>query len=185
MLAMALWMVAPVLPGLVQMLLWAALLLGYGCYLLRGRAAHWAGHGRWASSASCSARPSWSGVASGGRDPLAPLARICAAARRRSSWPSRASRPSTSSTPRWRATGGKTAMLDFYADWCVSCKEMEKLTFVDPAVQGAAGQHRAAAGGRDRQRCGRPGDAEALRPVRAAGHHPVRPRRARKSPIAG
>jgi thiol:disulfide interchange protein DsbD len=32
-------------------------------------------------------------------------------------------------------TGGKTVMLDFYADWCVSCKEMEKLTFVDAAVQ--------------------------------------------------
>jgi len=26
-------------------------------------------------------------------------------------------------------------MLDFYADWCVSCKEMEKQTFVDPAVK--------------------------------------------------
>ena len=26
-------------------------------------------------------------------------------------------------------------MLDFYADWCVSCKEMEKLTFVDPNVR--------------------------------------------------
>jgi thiol:disulfide interchange protein DsbD len=26
-------------------------------------------------------------------------------------------------------------MLDFYADWCVSCKEMEKFTFSDPAVQ--------------------------------------------------
>ena len=26
-------------------------------------------------------------------------------------------------------------MLDFYADWCVSCKEMEKQTFTDPAVQ--------------------------------------------------
>ena len=25
-------------------------------------------------------------------------------------------------------------MLDFYADWCVSCKEMEALTFVDPTV---------------------------------------------------
>ncbi len=25
-------------------------------------------------------------------------------------------------------------MLDFYADWCVSCKEMEKYTFSDPAV---------------------------------------------------
>jgi thiol:disulfide interchange protein DsbD len=31
----------------------------------------------------------------------------------------------------------KTVMLDFYADWCVSCKEMEKLTFSDPAVQAA------------------------------------------------
>jgi len=29
----------------------------------------------------------------------------------------------------------KTVMLDFYADWCVSCKEMEALTFTDPAVQ--------------------------------------------------
>ena len=28
-------------------------------------------------------------------------------------------------------------MLDFYADWCISCKEMEKLTFTDPAVKAA------------------------------------------------
>ena len=32
---------------------------------------------------------------------------------------------------------GKTVMLDFYADWCVSCKEMEMLTFADPAVKKA------------------------------------------------
>jgi thiol:disulfide interchange protein DsbD len=32
---------------------------------------------------------------------------------------------------------GKTVMLDFYADWCVSCKEMEAFTFSDPAVQKA------------------------------------------------
>ena len=25
-------------------------------------------------------------------------------------------------------------MLDFYADWCVSCKEMESFTFTDPKV---------------------------------------------------
>ena len=25
-------------------------------------------------------------------------------------------------------------MLDFYADWCISCKEMEKYTFSDPRV---------------------------------------------------
>lgn len=32
---------------------------------------------------------------------------------------------------------GQTVMLDFYADWCVSCKEMEALTFTDTAVQQA------------------------------------------------
>ena len=32
---------------------------------------------------------------------------------------------------------GKTVMLDFYADWCVSCKEMEKYTFPQPEVRAA------------------------------------------------
>jgi thiol:disulfide interchange protein DsbD len=32
-------------------------------------------------------------------------------------------------------TAGRPVMLDFYADWCVSCKEMERFTFTDPAVQ--------------------------------------------------
>jgi thiol:disulfide interchange protein DsbD len=32
-------------------------------------------------------------------------------------------------------TGGRRVMLDFYADWCVSCIEMEKLTFTKPEVK--------------------------------------------------
>lgn len=32
---------------------------------------------------------------------------------------------------------GKSTMLDFYADWCVSCIEMEEYTFTDAAVQSA------------------------------------------------
>jgi thiol:disulfide interchange protein DsbD len=35
------------------------------------------------------------------------------------------------------ASQGKTVMLDFYADWCVSCKEMEEYTFTDAGVQAA------------------------------------------------
>lgn len=31
-------------------------------------------------------------------------------------------------------TAGRPVMLDFYADWCVSCKEMERFTFSDPEV---------------------------------------------------
>ncbi len=34
-------------------------------------------------------------------------------------------------------SAGKPAMLDFYADWCVSCKEMEKFTFTKSEVQSA------------------------------------------------
>jgi thioredoxin:protein disulfide reductase len=35
------------------------------------------------------------------------------------------------------SAGGKSVMLDFYADWCVSCKEMEFKTFPQPAVREA------------------------------------------------
>ncbi|MCK9396730.1 MAG: protein-disulfide reductase DsbD [Methylobacter sp.] len=34
-------------------------------------------------------------------------------------------------------TNGQAVMLDFYADWCVSCQEMEHYTFADPKVQAA------------------------------------------------
>jgi thioredoxin:protein disulfide reductase len=35
------------------------------------------------------------------------------------------------------SANGKTVMLDFYADWCTSCKEMEKLTFSDAKIKTA------------------------------------------------
>ena len=35
------------------------------------------------------------------------------------------------------AARGQVVMFDYYADWCVSCKEMERFTFSDPAVRAA------------------------------------------------
>jgi len=135
MLAMALWMAAPVLPGLVQMLLWAALLLGYGAYLLRGlgQRAHWVGPAIGAAAIVLGAIQ-LVGAASGARDPLAPLARFTGGAPVQ---PLAFTRIKTAAQldAALAATGSRTAMLDFYADWCKSCKEMEKLTFVDPAVK--------------------------------------------------
>jgi thiol:disulfide interchange protein DsbD len=132
MLAMALWLVSPVIPAAAQMLLWAALLLGYGFYLLRARG-HWAAMALGAAFAVLGALQ-LVGVASGGRDALAPLAHLRAGAAQP---PLAFTRIKTVAQldAALAGTGGKTALLDFYADWCVSCKEMEKLTFVDPAVK--------------------------------------------------
>ena len=135
MLAMAIWLVAPVLPAAVQMLAWAALLLGYGFYLLRA-------HQRWHANAFGAALAVLGilqivGVASGGRDPLAPLSHLAAAGHAETGL--RFARIKTveqlDAALAQAGGAGKTAMLDFYADWCVSCKEMEKLTFVAPPVK--------------------------------------------------
>jgi thiol:disulfide interchange protein DsbD len=75
------------------------------------------------------------GAASGGRDPLAPVAHLTGKPHQGLLF--KRVKTVAELDAALAANGGKTAMLDFYADWCVSCKEMEKLTFVDPAVQGA------------------------------------------------
>ncbi|MBC7857707.1 MAG: protein-disulfide reductase DsbD [Burkholderiaceae bacterium] len=131
MLAMAWWLVSPVLPGAVQMLGWTALGIGYGVYLLAGR-------GHWLAKASGVAfmllgGVQLVGVVSGGRDALAPLAHL----QENGAKPLPFTRVKTLAQldAVLAQTGGKTVLLDFYADWCVSCKEMEKITFVEPQVR--------------------------------------------------
>ena len=34
----------------------------------------------------------------------------------------------------WTYKGSRPAIIDFYADWCVACKEMDRFTFHDPKV---------------------------------------------------
>lgn len=131
MLAMALWLVSPVLPAIAQMLGWAALLSGYGFYLLRK-------HRHWAAMAAGAAFAVLGGVqlvgaATGGRDALAPLAHLTGGAHQGLAF--KRIKTVHDLDRELANAGGKTVMLDFYADWCVSCKEMEKLTFVDPRVQ--------------------------------------------------
>jgi thiol:disulfide interchange protein DsbD len=131
MLGMALWLVSPVLPPLVQMILWAALLIGYGAYLL-SRRGHWAAIA-FGTAFGILGALQLVGAATGGRDPLAPLAHLTGTQKHGLAF--KRVKTVAELDAVLAANGGKTAMLDFYADWCVSCKEMEKLTFVDPAVQ--------------------------------------------------
>jgi len=132
MLAMAIWLVSPVLPALLQMLLWGVLLLGYAAYLVRATR-RWPGMALAAGFAVLGA-VQLTGAATGGRDAFAPLAHLGVGQPAHSLKFTRIKTVAQLEAV-LANTGGKTVMLDFYADWCVSCKEMEKLTFVDPRVQ--------------------------------------------------
>ncbi len=83
------------------------------------------------------------GVAANNPDPLQPLrglAGLPSAAGARSPGPAKLAFRSVGSLAELNrmladaAARGQTVMLDFYADWCVSCKEMERYTFTDPRV---------------------------------------------------
>lgn len=132
-LAMAWWLVSPVLPAAVQMLGWTALLVGYGVYLLRNKTGHWAAKSAGVIFAALGLLQ-LVGVSTGGRDVLAPLAHLQAQGAAQP-LPFKRVKTVEELDAMLAQTGGKSAMLDFYADWCVSCKEMEKLTFVAPAVR--------------------------------------------------
>ncbi|MGZ3184849.1 MAG: protein-disulfide reductase DsbD [Telluria sp.] len=134
MLAMALWLASPALPPAVQMLGWTVLLIGYAAWLLR-HGQHWTATAFGITFAILGALQ-LVGLATGGRDPLAPLAQLRGSATASAQpLPFRRIKSSAELDAALAGLNGKTAMLDFYADWCVSCKEMEKLTFSDPRVQ--------------------------------------------------
>jgi len=143
-LGVAVWIVAPVIPASVQMLLWAALLVGSGVFLgalesLGKDATGWERLGKAAGLLALVAGATQVvGAFSGARDPLRPLAGVLAGTQEA---PPRFESIATTSDLNARLkTAGKAALLDFYADWCVSCKEMERFTFTDPKVKARLGQ---------------------------------------------
>jgi thiol:disulfide interchange protein DsbD len=154
-LAAALWIVWPVLGATAQMLLSALWLLVAAASLglfspPAGASSVWRRLGRGLGVALTV----WAvvllvGLAAGSSDPLKPLAVLAArsgpgdvagapsgAANAATAADSLTFAPVRSSTQLDQAVkaAAQPAMLDFYADWCVSCKEMEKFTFSDPRV---------------------------------------------------
>ncbi len=138
-LALAIWIITPVIPVAVQLLLWAGLLIGSGVFLgalepfpqgATGWRRFWKAVGILALLAGAAQGV---GALSGARDPLRPLAGLFAQSPE-ASLPFETVKTLADLDARLKTTD-KAVMLDFYADWCVSCKEMERFTFSDPQVQ--------------------------------------------------
>ncbi len=145
--AVAIWMLERILPATVTMLMWATLLITSAIYMgtlepiaegASGWKRLWKGLG---VILLLQGAMILAGAAMGNSDPLEPLkgSRLQMIA-------------GDTSTPNHLAfkrikgiddlnqaiadanADGKAVMLDFYADWCISCKEFEKYTFSHPGV---------------------------------------------------
>jgi thioredoxin:protein disulfide reductase len=147
MLGVAIWVVAPIVPVVVQMLLWAALLIVGAMYLhaldplpheASDTTRFWKGVGVLSLVAGVALTI---GAFSGHRDILQPLAGFRAAASAGAAGPElRFERVrSLAELDARLKTASAPVMLDFYADWCVSCKEMERFTFSDARVRDKLG----------------------------------------------
>ena len=149
MLGLAVWMLSRILPGNVTMLLWAVLVFMAGVFM---------GGLTTLTSESTGSQKLGKGFGflaiiygvvlllgglTGGSNPLKPLASVnlgsggAMVAETEHELPFKRVKTvdDLDREVAAAASEGKTAFLDFYADWCVSCKEMEAWTFTDAEVQ--------------------------------------------------
>lgn len=144
MLGMAIWLISPVIPVNIQLGLWAVLLIVTAVYhsALDNLPTH-----------ATSFAKLWRGVAvillifgvalfigalSGAKSALHPLSNFTISSASQPKNPSQLNFTRVANIAELEqklAETNQPVMLDFYADWCVACKELEQLTFSDPKIQ--------------------------------------------------
>jgi len=149
MLGLAIWMLSRMLPGGVTLALWAILVFMVGVFMgglttlaAESSAIQKLGKG-FGFLAILYGLLLFLGSLTGGSNPLKPLATVSfggdvmVAEEQHLEFQRIKTVDDLDREIAAAASQGRTAMLDFYADWCVSCKEMEAYTFTDAGVQAA------------------------------------------------
>jgi thioredoxin:protein disulfide reductase len=138
-LAVAAWLLSRIVPGWADMVLWAITAAALAWVLWRAHARSAAGRRMArvvAAPAGVYAAVLLTGAILGASNPLAPLPMLAGEVKhlpfKRFKTVEDLQREVAQA-----AAAGKPVMVDFYADWCVSCIEMEHKTFTKPDVQAA------------------------------------------------
>ncbi len=147
-LAVAIWMLERILPTAITLLLWALLVIVSAVYMgaidaIRDGASGW--YRLWKGLGLVLliyGALMLIGLAAGNTDPLQPLkgaglSTAATAPQQHLQFKKVKSIADLQREVEAASSAGKTVMLDFYADWCVSCKEFEKYVFADPQVLAA------------------------------------------------
>jgi thioredoxin:protein disulfide reductase len=155
-LGVAIWLVSPVIPTAIHMLMWAALLIISAIYLnaIDSLPTGSSGFRKLLKGIGIISLllgiALLAGVLSGSRDILQPLAKINLTSISGNNTnkiniieskhlPFERVSSLAELNKRITESQNKYVMLDFYADWCISCKEMERFTFTDPEVKNRLG----------------------------------------------
>ncbi len=144
MLAIAISLLERIIPEAAAMLLWGTLLIVSAVYMgalhqLPVEASGWMKLWKGLGVAMLIYGTTFLiGVAADGKDPLQPLRGILVgggAEQRHVTFKRIKTTDDLAQELAIAKAAGRPVMLDFYADWCVYCKQMERNTFPDPAVR--------------------------------------------------
>jgi len=145
MLGVAVWMLGRIIPGPVTLALWGAT-AWIGAYYLGAPRQNDTGAGPWhrprqalALGALVYGLLAIARAIGGGSNPLRPIQSLTGQQQNHVVFQRIKSVDDLEQALAGAAAEQQPALLDFYADWCVSCIEMEEYTFTDPAVQAALG----------------------------------------------
>ncbi|MEX0916002.1 MAG: protein-disulfide reductase DsbD, partial [Wenzhouxiangellaceae bacterium] len=148
-LALAIWMLERIVPGGVTMLLWGALAIASGVYLgaltrLDSAASGW--QKLWQATGVMLlvfGIMQFVGAAAGGNDwlrPLKPFSGGGGTTAQAVAQPAFTEVDDLEQLTRAVEAAQRPVFLDFYADWCLDCKRMERSTFPDAAVAQKMGE---------------------------------------------